>query len=71
MLGENKSVFELNRLEHNHHLICLKCKKIIDIGECPLSKFEKDIENETEFDIVGHNYEIYGYCPECKKKKQD
>lgn len=65
--GDNKCIFELNRLVHKHHLICLKCKKVVYISECPLSEFERQIEQETKFNITKHNLEIYGYCNHCNK----
>lgn len=68
MLGTDKCVFEINHFEHKHHLICLKCKKVIYLKDCPLTEFEEHVENETKFNITGHNLELYGYCPECKEK---
>lgn len=65
-----KNVFSLCHPEHTHHLICLRCHKTIDISQCPLAEFQQRIEKETEFLIVGHNLELYGYCPECKKNKK-
>ena len=67
LLEDDKAVFELNHIEHRHHLICLGCKKIIDIEHCPLDSFEKDLEASTDFSIVDHKLELYGYCKECKK----
>jgi Fur family ferric uptake transcriptional regulator len=67
LLEDAKAVFELNHIEHRHHLICLGCKKIIDIGHCPLDSFEKELEATTNFSIVGHKLELYGYCKECKE----
>ncbi|MBU2700310.1 Fur family ferric uptake transcriptional regulator [Sporomusaceae bacterium BoRhaA] len=64
---DNKCVFELNRFEHKHHLICLKCKKIISIDKCPLTEFERHIEQQTNFNITNHKLEMYGYCNNCKE----
>ncbi|MBP2652387.1 MAG: transcriptional regulator [Firmicutes bacterium] len=64
--GNNKGVFSLKRLEHNHHLICLKCKKTVALKGCPLTEFERNVEQQTEFNIVDHNLELYGYCNKCK-----
>ncbi len=69
IVEDNISMFELNRVDHGHHLLCIKCKKTVDIGHCPLGVYENSLEETTDFDIVGHKLEIYGYCPECKKKK--
>lgn len=68
MIGTDKYVFEINHLEHEHHLICLKCKKVVHIENCPLTEFEQNVEKDTNFSITGHNLELYGYCPECKEK---
>ncbi len=59
--------FALRSLGHTHRLICLRCHRIVEISHCPLSVFEQKLEGETDFQIVGHNLELYGYCPECKK----
>jgi Fur family transcriptional regulator, ferric uptake regulator len=68
-IGEdNRAAFELNRMEHRHHLICVGCRKMIAIEGCPLELFEKSLENKTHFDITAHKLEIFGYCPNCKGK---
>jgi Fur family ferric uptake transcriptional regulator len=69
-LDNTTSVFELKRLSHQHHLICLRCKKIVYIDHCPLEEFEKSLELKTDFLISDHKLELYGYCSDCKKKLQ-
>ncbi len=66
---DNKAMFELNRMEHKHHLICVCCKKILVVDQCPLEVYEKKLEKKTRFDITGHKLEIFGYCPECRQKE--
>lgn len=66
---ESKAAFELNRLEHRHHLICMGCKKIIALQDCPLDRYEKSLERKTQFDITAHRLEIFGYCPACKGRE--
>ncbi len=48
----------------HHHLICVECKKIVDVHE----KFSINVPEEVEcdFDIMGNHIEFYGVCPECK-----
>ncbi|MCI1820871.1 MAG: transcriptional repressor [Megasphaera sp.] len=65
--GTQKNVFSVCHVGHTHHLICLRCHKTVDISPCPLSDLEKQIAAKTDFQIVGHHLEIYGYCPECRK----
>jgi Fur family peroxide stress response transcriptional regulator len=51
----------------HHHLICVDCRKIIDIH----SRLRINLpEMEQEgFEIVGNHIEFYGRCPKCKNKK--
>ncbi len=63
-----KALYEINHMEHKHYLICVQCKKIISIEYCPLNTFEKTVEVDTGFHVLGHKLEIFGYCPECKSK---
>jgi Fur family peroxide stress response transcriptional regulator len=51
----------------HHHLICMDCRKIIDIH----TKFKINLpEVESEgFEIVGNHVEFYGRCSKCKSKK--
>lgn len=70
IVGDNRTLFEYNRMIHTHHLICLGCKKIITIDSCPLKGYEKALAKETNYVIAGHKLDIYGYCPECQNKKE-
>lgn len=63
--------FSLRTLGHRHCLICLKCRRIVEIDHCPLPEFEKELADKTQFDIVGHNLEWYGYCPDCRRKDKN
>ncbi|NLO98253.1 MAG: transcriptional repressor [Peptococcaceae bacterium] len=66
--GENRTLFEYNEQVHRHHLICLECKKILTIKNCPLNGYEKSLAKETNYSIAGHKLDVYGYCPECNQK---
>ena len=51
----------------HHHLICMDCRKIIDIQ----SRFKINLpEMEQEgFEIVGNHIEFYGRCSKCRNRK--
>jgi Fur family ferric uptake transcriptional regulator len=66
--GDNRALYEFNRMVHRHYLVCLGCKKIIAINSCPLEDYEKRLAKETDYLISGHRLDIYGYCPECRRK---
>lgn len=67
MAGESKTVFELNRLEHKHYVVCTQCKKVVAVPGCPLEEYEKMLADKIGFDVQGHQLELYGICRDCKK----
>lgn len=65
----HKSLYEMNRQDHNHHLICVKCRKIIPIEDCPFGDYLRTLEERSGFQITGHRLEMFGYCGKCKTEK--
>lgn len=58
--------FDPNPHPH-HHLICIRCKRIVDVhSEFQLALSSKD---RADFEIVGNHVEFYGLCGQCKKKR--
>ena len=58
--------YELLAGQHHQHLICTKCGEILPI-KCPLSDYEEKIQQETNYQIVRHDMELYGVCPDCQE----
>jgi Fur family ferric uptake transcriptional regulator len=69
MIDEGKARYEMNRQEHFHHVICVNCRKMFSVGDCPLSDFEQNLKDKLNFNVTGHKLEIYGYCRDCKEVK--
>lgn len=63
---ENKAVFQLNRSEHKHYLLCTECKLVLPIEKCPMNLLQEQIQLNTGFQITGHSLEIYGKCQSCQ-----
>jgi len=61
----NRSLYEIRREQHRHHLVCLKCRKVIPVMECPFREYASELEEKFGFSITGHKLEIFGYCSEC------
>jgi len=66
-LNDTRALYEYNRMEHKHYLVCLGCNKMLPVRHCPLEEYEKTLEKETDFMISGHKLAIFGYCAECKE----
>lgn len=67
IVDENKSLYEINTMEHKHHLLCTRCRKMLIVDGCPLEEYQKAIEEKLGFSIKGHKLEMYGLCDKCKK----
>ncbi|MEW5744993.1 MAG: Fur family transcriptional regulator [Nitrospirota bacterium] len=65
-IDADRKRFDPNTHPH-HHLICIHCKRIVDIhSEFELSLSGKD---RADFEVVGNHVEFYGVCGNCRKKK--
>jgi Fur family ferric uptake transcriptional regulator len=53
-------------VDHHHHLICIKCGKIIQMNETGLESFLEKISKQNNFRTQSHQIEIQGYCSNCK-----
>jgi len=56
--------FDPDTAPHNH-LMCTKCKKIVDIHQSYAVAVPTEIGHG--FEITGSHVEFYGVCPACKK----
>lgn len=73
---DGQSRYELRAEEnkgHHHHLICLRCGKIIDYHDFAeeeqelVKKTEKVLSQKHNFIIFDHNIEFLGLCDKCRK----
>jgi len=62
------AMYALIRRQHAHYAICLSCHKIIELENCPLENYVPHL-SESEFHVLGHRVELYGYCKNCEAKK--
>jgi len=69
IMDNDRMFFEYNKFGHRHYLVCIGCKKIVTVKGCPLKSYEKTLEQETNFTMVGHKLYLYGYCSDCQKKR--
>ncbi len=70
--GDGCARYELNttdpKIHHHHHLICLKCKKVIEFEEDLLDDLEADIAKKSGFEILNHEVKFFGYCSDCREE---
>lgn len=68
---DNKGLYEINTMEHKHHLLCTKCRKMLSVDGCPLEEYEKMLEEKLGFSIKGHKLEMFGLCDKCKENNTE
>lgn len=67
-LGEY--VFSLEKQEDEHVLVCVSCHKKVLLNGCPYQEANEKLTAKTGYQILDHNTEIYGLCPDCQKKQK-
>ena len=64
--NEDKKRYEIAS-SHHHHLICLRCDRIEDVGvEGDLDHYEADITKSKNFQVLNHSLEFFGMCQQCQ-----
>jgi Fur family peroxide stress response transcriptional regulator len=66
--GTDSSRYDGNKPDPHPHLICTRCKKIIDPDLDSLKDVSVELINETGFRITSHRLDFFGICPECQAK---
>ena len=70
LLTDGKARFELAGNIHHHHLICLTCGETAEVPWCPVGPEVTAFMKESDFLPVSHQFEVYGYCRQCRSKKE-
>ena len=52
----------------HYHIRCVQCDRVEDAPVAPLNQIEDELYATTVYEIIGHNLEFTGLCPECTKK---
>ena len=50
------------------HVICIKCKKIVDPDLDSLDEMKNEVASETNFTILNHRLDFFGICSNCMAK---
>ena len=61
--------YDWNPNKH-YHIRCLGCDRVDDAPIAPLNQIEDELYETTVFEIIGHNLEFTGLCPDCTRKQQ-
>jgi Fur family peroxide stress response transcriptional regulator len=65
---------ESNRYDGNNpaphpHVICIKCKRVMDSHMEGLERLSAEVAQETGYKIVEHRLDFFGVCPDCQAQE--
>jgi Fur family peroxide stress response transcriptional regulator len=64
--GSNR--YDGNKPYPHPHVVCIKCKKIVDPNLASLDDMKKEVALETNFKILNHRLDFFGICSNCRAK---
>jgi Fur family peroxide stress response transcriptional regulator len=65
--GSNR--YDGNKPYPHPHVICIKCKKIVDPDLVQFDELQKSVAEKTNFKILNHRLDFFGICGDCLAKK--
>jgi len=58
------------RIEVHHHLVCLRCDRIVDLSDPELDTIRLPDTSTLGFKAVDHRVQLRGICLECRKQEE-
>ena len=65
--GSNR--YDGNKPYPHPHVVCTKCKKIVDPDLESLDEMKDEVARETNFKILHHRLDFFGICSDCSTEK--
>jgi Fur family peroxide stress response transcriptional regulator len=65
--SEGSHRYDGNRPYPHPHLICTKCKRIVDPDVETVTELSKELARKTGYEIVNHRLDFFGVCPRCQR----
>lgn len=66
--SQDDNRYDANTSHDHAHLICVRCRKIIDAEAEPVASLAGRIAERSGYHLVGQRVEFYGLCPQCQSQ---
>lgn len=53
---------------HHHHMVCLRCGRLVPFSDPALERAIEGIGRREEFDVSTHDVLLRGVCPRCSER---
>jgi Fur family peroxide stress response transcriptional regulator len=57
------------RTERHHHLVCLRCDRVMDLHAPSLDRLRLSTVKASGFEISDYSVHFRGTCPECRRRE--
>lgn len=64
--ADGRNRYDGNKPSPHPHLICVKCKKIIDLDLAGLQDMGREVAKKKGFAILSYRFDFFGICPQCQ-----
>jgi len=68
-LGGGCHVYEYIADHHHHHLVCVRCQRVIDLPDHFLNGLGEVLRREYGFVPCLQHVGLFGICPECQDRE--
>ena len=69
-LGGGSRVYEYIAEHPHHHLICLKCHRVVDLPDSVLDPLRETLQKQYGFIPRVEHFALFGICPDCQKEDE-
>ena len=69
VLSDGAVCYRASHSAHHHHLVCVSCGATEDVHLTDVENVIERMREATDYDVVGHRIEVYGFCPSCKQRQ--
>ena len=69
--GREGSLYDGKRPDPHPHLICVRCRTVIDPELDLLDGVSQELTRATGYQLLSHRLEFYGICPTCQQAEND
>jgi len=53
---------------HHHHMVCVRCGRLVPFSDPTLERAIEGIGERAEFEITAHDVLLRGVCPRCSER---
>ena len=65
--SEEGNRYDGNKPFPHPHLICTKCKTVMDPDMATIEDLSKELARKTGYEILNHRLDFFGVCPRCQE----